>query len=291
MAKLLPLIAFVCLLAACSNPYPGFDQVEDQVYARLARFGEGEPMLGNADYALLRITYRQAGAADSARDFDMYIGELKVKGDTGNAIDSSLFRHLVGMRTGEMREFIAPYSFFRNTFLDAYQNNFFRPEIMAEIGIEVVKTFTQQSFTNYVMNAAQHGEMSETEAIDLLFLNAADSAEWHGKVALVPILRTQGDTIKAGRDVTIEYNTYLLNGNRLDSLTTLTFNFGKPGQLIPGLSYALSLLREGEHARIYMPSFLAFGEEGSTTGLVPRNTPIYFDLKVKEVLRPGESPL
>jgi FKBP-type peptidyl-prolyl cis-trans isomerase len=48
-------------------------------------------------------------------------------------------------------------------------------------------------------------------------------------------------------------------------------------------------LREGEHSCIYMPSELAFGEGGSSTGIVPANTPIYFDVQVLDVKTPEEN--
>lgn len=278
----------VLFVSACSNPYPGFDKIDDQFYVKLERFGDGEPSLGNADNALLRIQFRNLAGQDSARDFDTYLGKLTRKGLFETELDSSLFRELQQLKGGEVKSFVLPYSKFRSTFLDAYQANFYRPDEMVEIRVEVLKTFEKKSFVNYLMNSAQHHEMEETKAIDLLFLDSPDSAEWHGDVCLKRQVQTQGDSIKAGRDVVISYNTFLMNGNRLDSTTTMSFNFGKPGQLTPGLSYALSLMKEGEKALVYMPSELAFGEEGSTTGLVPRNTPIYMDVEVLEVKKPEE---
>jgi FKBP-type peptidyl-prolyl cis-trans isomerase len=53
-----------------------------------------------------------------------------------------------------------------------------------------------------------------------------------------------------------------------------------PGQLVDGLQYALSFMHTGDEAMVYMPSQLAFGEKGSTGRVVPRNTPVYFRIKV-----------
>jgi FKBP-type peptidyl-prolyl cis-trans isomerase len=273
----------VLLFGACSNPYPGFEEVDNQLYAKLERFGEGEPVLGEADNALLRIQFRNLSGQDSARDFDTYLGKLTRKGLFGTELDSVFFQQLTLLKGGEVKSFVLPYSKFRSTFLDAYQANFYRPEEMVEIRIEVLKTFRHEAFVNFLMNSAQHNEMEETKAIDLMFLDSPDSAEWHGDICLKRLVVTEGDTVRAGRDITIRYNTYLLNGNRLDSTTTMNFNFGRPGQLTPGLSYALSLMKSGERALVYMPSALAFGEEGSSTGLVPRNTPIYMNVEVLEV--------
>jgi len=53
--------------------------------------------------------------------------------------------------------------------------------------------------------------------------------------------------------------------------------------MIPGMQYGISLMRAGERALVYMPSSLAFGEDGSQTGIIPPKTPIYFDINVLEV--------
>jgi peptidylprolyl isomerase len=63
----------------------------------------------------------------------------------------------------------------------------------------------------------------------------------------------------------------------------MALNFGKPGQLVQGMQYALSLMKAGERALVYMPSELAFGESGSSTGIIPPKTPIYFDINVLQV--------
>jgi FKBP-type peptidyl-prolyl cis-trans isomerase len=39
-------------------------------------------------------------------------------------------------------------------------------------------------------------------------------------------------------------------------------------------------MHTGDEAMVYMPSQLAFGEKGSTGRVVPRNTPVYFRIKV-----------
>jgi hypothetical protein len=271
------------LLVACSDPYPGFHKISPQLYTQLIAFGEDGLTLDEADFSLMRITCKQPGTTEAAGEFDMYIGELKARTDTGNAIDSSLLRQLMPLRTGDKKAFIVPYHFFQTTFLDAFQANFFRPDAMVELTVQVTRTFGRNAFATYVMNSAQHGEMSEREAIDLLFLNDARPYKWHGQIAMVHEKVARGDTVKAGREVTITYNTFLLNGEQLDSTTSMTFTFGKPGQLIPGLQYALSLMHSGESAQVFMPSAFAFGEDGSSTGIVPRNTPIYFHVKVDSV--------
>jgi FKBP-type peptidyl-prolyl cis-trans isomerase FkpA len=283
------LLAATLALSSCGEQFEGFEKLDNGVFRKMNRFGEQSPSLKDAENAIVKISYRHAEGIDSSADFDMYIGHLKMQGDTGNALDSTLFHQLQLLKGGDDYSYIVPYKFYQNTFLDAFQGNFFKPEEMTEIRVNVVRTFNATDFSNYLMNASQAGELEETEAIDLLFLNNPSEAELHGRVFLKRLIKSNGDSIKAGRDVLLTYNTYLLNGTRLDSITEMQFNFGRPGQLIPGMTYALSLMKEGERALVYMPSALAFGENGSSTGIVPPRTPIYFDITVKDVVKPEES--
>jgi len=50
-----------------------------------------------------------------------------------------------------------------------------------------------------------------------------------------------------------------------------------------GLTEGLLTMREGDQADILLPSFYGFGRDGSANGLVPANTPIRLDTRVRRV--------
>jgi FKBP-type peptidyl-prolyl cis-trans isomerase len=56
-------------------------------------------------------------------------------------------------------------------------------------------------------------------------------------------------------------------------------------QVIPGWGIALSTLPEGSRARIYIPSYWAYGTRGSSTGTIPPNTPLEFDIQFNKIVR------
>jgi FKBP-type peptidyl-prolyl cis-trans isomerase len=133
------------------------------------------------------------------------------------------------------------------------------------------------------MSAAQQGEYEESEAIELLLMNdGVRDYEKHGDCFIQYFTHTTGDTLQVGDEVKLTYNTYLLNGKKLDDESELTLSYGAPGQLVDGLHYALSFMRFGEEAYVYLPSYLAFGTNGSGGNVVPRNTPVYFRVKLSE---------
>lgn len=53
------------------------------------------------------------------------------------------------------------------------------------------------------------------------------------------------------------------------------------GSLLSGLQEGLLLMREGQKAVLLIPARLAFGQNGSTNGTIPGNTPVRFDVTLK----------
>ncbi len=85
-----------------------------------------------------------------------------------------------------------------------------------------------------------------------------------------------------GDEVTFSYTLYTLQNQALDSSKAGSlpfFTFGL-NSLLPGLQEGLSLLREGEKARLLIPSYLAYGSQAQTTFNLPANSPIRIDIEL-----------
>ena len=65
---------------------------------------------------------------------------------------------------------------------------------------------------------------------------------------------------------------------------SLKFVYGSPDQLIEGLELGIQGLREGAEAKLIIPSHLAFGKEGSSSGIVPPYEPILYEVKILSVI-------
>lgn len=276
------LIPLMALLAACSGRWSGFESLPNGWHRRLDRFGDCGLPVEQAAFSLITFEVYPLDAPDSLLRMTIHSGRLPDSTEAEGT--QELYGHLRQMGCGDQVSLGMPWADLRRqwigTFLDSAA---FEPEREMVLAVRADQTFTADGFFQYLQAAAQQGEMEEEEAIRLALMNEERMPEEHGKVLIMRDYPGEGDTVRSGREISIRYHTYLLNGTELDSLTEMRFPFGKPGQVIPGLQYGLSFLREGESARIYMPSRLAFGEEGSSTGVVPRNTPVYFEVKVLDV--------
>ena len=95
-----------------------------------------------------------------------------------------------------------------------------------------------------------------------------------------------GDKVGKGKNVTVDYLGYLVDGTLFDASKgfhpqghdPLSFKTGA-GQMIPGFDYMVQDMKLGETRTIIIPPALAYGENGYP-GVIPSNAYICFDIKV-----------
>ena len=95
-----------------------------------------------------------------------------------------------------------------------------------------------------------------------------------------------GDKVGKGKNVTVGYCGYLVDGTLFDASKEfhpqghdpLSFTTGA-GQMIPGFDYMVQDMKLGETRTIIIPPALAYGEKGYP-GVIPGNAYICFDVKV-----------
>lgn len=106
------------------------------------------------------------------------------------------------------------------------------------------------------------------------------------------IMSLNGDPIKLGDNVTLEYDGRFLNGYVFDSKygdDALEITYGMSDQIVQGLALAIKGMRAGESVKIILPSHHAFGGQGSVKGIVPPYTPVVYNLSIKNVTRTNDN--
>jgi FKBP-type peptidyl-prolyl cis-trans isomerase FkpA len=78
-------------------------------------------------------------------------------------------------------------------------------------------------------------------------------------------------------EVTIKYKGYNLEDKTFDSRDSTAFYLDS---VIPGFSDGLQQFKEGSSGKIFIPSSLAYGSGGSTSGSIKGNEPIAFDVSL-----------
>jgi FKBP-type peptidyl-prolyl cis-trans isomerase len=103
----------------------------------------------------------------------------------------------------------------------------------------------------------------------------------------LPVKPGNNIKIETGDTITINYEGRFLNGKFFDSTIRLNqpfqFVFGTEWQVIKGLEEGLANMSEGEKAIFILPSELAFGQSGSSTGIIPPFTSLIFEVEIVSV--------
>jgi FKBP-type peptidyl-prolyl cis-trans isomerase len=93
--------------------------------------------------------------------------------------------------------------------------------------------------------------------------------------------------IKHGDTVIVHFEGRFLNGKFFDSTKKrnepFKFVYGTEYQVIKGLEEGIGMMSEGERSLFILPSELAFGTSGSSTGIIPPFTSLIFEVEILRV--------
>jgi peptidylprolyl isomerase len=91
-----------------------------------------------------------------------------------------------------------------------------------------------------------------------------------------------GEAIKSGDNVIVNYTGLLTNGAMFDSSITRNEPFSFPvgaGMVIKGWDEGLQVLRIGDHATLVIPPEIGYGASGAG-GVIPPNATLIFIIEV-----------
>ncbi|NZA25956.1 FKBP-type peptidyl-prolyl cis-trans isomerase [Luteimonas sp. SJ-92] len=99
----------------------------------------------------------------------------------------------------------------------------------------------------------------------------------------------EGDPPKPGDRVSVHYEGKLLDGTTFDS----TLERGEPAmfsldQVVPGWQEGLQLMSPGSRYRLWIPSELGYGEQGTPNGPIGPNATLAFEVELLEVMPAAE---
>lgn len=113
-------------------------------------------------------------------------------------------------------------------------------------------------------------------------------------------LSGSGVEVEASDTLTVDYVGRLLSGKVFDTsigdvakdagvyssdrkYKPLEFAIGY-GRYLPGFEIGVSRMEEGDKATVIIPSYYAYGRQGTSNGSIPANTPILFELDLQKVV-------
>lgn len=300
MRNRLFLLTFVLVVSSCNfnkqpGPYKGYNLKEGVVYYKYADLGikkekiqPGQVMEVLMNYALMDGTVFW-NSADLWYPFAIYLsydslknqnsyGKILLKSNVGDSINFILKPDLL-FSSGKIG------SFHRYLTTDSV--------VKVNVRIKAILDSTQLrlKLDRYAPLAKDREMKEQIELTHYIAVNKIPDSDKKGPIFLIPMVQGTGPEVTPGSRVSISYRGYFMNHKTFDSIPVndpVDFNIGDSGQVITGLEIGIKKMREGEVAKIIIPSHSAFGEKGSSTGIVPPYTTLVYEvtmLKVKPTLK------
>lgn len=275
------------LFSCKKDNYPHYEKVNDGLYYKILRFenSDSKPKLG--DILTLEFVWDYKKSPKLNVPLANKLNGTKVVEMNG----LSIFKIFEKLNKGDSIQIIMSVQEFANNFNPG--NNFDITLVPDTIRFNaVLRDF--DSAENYEKKKIHFEEwlksINETEKslIDI-FLSEHEVAQMPDEEGMyfIEIEEGKGNFPQVGNNVFVHYRGYFLDGYEFDNTYTanqpLDVIYGLSGQVIKGFEKALSKMKVGAKAQIILPSRLAFGERGSTTGIVPPNTPVVYELELIKI--------
>jgi FKBP-type peptidyl-prolyl cis-trans isomerase len=195
---------------------------------------------------------------------------------------------LVGMSEGDSVSFIVDgVSLFKN-FFKAELPIFLTPGDFVKMDVKLNKILNKREYTeklNEYQELVDNGDIEEQRKIQVfLDTNQVHFSALDDGIYYQPLQQGTGPLAENGDVVKINYKGYFLDGRLFESTyergQPLEFMLGEQEQVLKGIEKAISLMNEGAKTKFIIPSHLAFGESGSSTGIVPPYSTLVYEIEL-----------
>lgn len=258
------------IIQSCSTPdkHPGFKEVEPGLFLKLISF----------EHESLRNPEAQC-----------YIYECYYKMVANDTLEQTFHDNLPGwisqddVRLETLKDYLNYLSEGDSAiFIDERQ--LLNADSSTHIYLSLHRCYSPESFNLFYANWLNIREMQEQKRIsDYVagqgFTNSlVQPAVWYK----IDVSGT-GNPLSFGDVMEITYRGSFLTGEPMDEMDeVLAFVLGEEGQVIDGLTYGLIGAVPGEKRTIVISSQFAFGDSGSSTGIIPPFTPLVYEVEILE---------
>jgi hypothetical protein len=272
------------LLAACrqkrneaySYRHPGY-------YYRLLSFSTDSFIYRPNAVALVAASFKTQSDSVFWDSFNNLADRFYLRIDSG-AQDNFIRHYISGACVYDSACLLMkPADFFRQQFGSDSIPFFSKNDSVVKIDLKLKQVLDLSEFEKQGSNLRRQ----EVNQIETFFGGPAQLEQAQDPAGFYWISRPEPagpDAIGEGDQVMLSYKGYFLTGRLFEnSASHFEYIYGTPDQLLKGLNYVTGKLKLGQTAKILLPSRLAFGENGSSNGVVPPYTPLIYELKIIDV--------
>jgi FKBP-type peptidyl-prolyl cis-trans isomerase FkpA len=286
MKKILTVILLVTFCLSCNyfSKYKGYKKTWSGIYYKLLAIGDDDVKAQIGDYITFEISYK------TLSDSVFFKGKRKfqvTKPDFKGSVDECFTM----LAKGEQAEFIINSGDFFSKTLQIKQPSFLNPDNDLKVEISMLDIQTEKQYENqkkaFLKWIEDFGDY-EKEIISQYMREQKLSVQpTKSGLFYLKIKPGNGRRVQKGDTLIVDYEGKFLDGKFFDSTVKrhepFQFVYGTEWQVVKGLEEAFGLMEENEKALVILPSELAFGELGSSTGIIPPFTSLIFEVEIKKI--------
>ncbi len=284
MQKIIYLIILLILFVSCKKRYKNYEYSDNGFYYQYLQIGEDDITPKYDDYVIVDLAYK------TINDSVFFRGRRKFQ-LTPPPFPGDVDACFAMLAVGDSVNFIIDANnFFTKTIPSKLPSFIKKGEDMVVSAklLEIIdkKTYEKQK-REFLSWVEDFGEYEKVLLNHYLQGQARSFAPENNGIYKQLIRKGNGIQVENGDTVVVHYEGMFLNGKYFDSTrkrnAPFEFVYGTEWQVVEGLNIAIGEMTEGEKSMFILPSQLAFGQQGSSTGIIPPFTPVIFKVELVQV--------
>lgn len=294
MRNFVILIISLTVITSCHwfRKYEGFSKTKTGIFYQLHYIGEDVNPPKPGDYVTANISY--VTLTDSLffkghRTFQLTNPDFK----------GSIEECFLMLSAGDSAVFIIDAENFFVRTLKSKVPKFIGKGTKIKVGIKMDEIRTPEQYANdkaeFLKWIEDFGEYEKLVLSRFIQEEKVNVAPNENGMYFITVRQGTGKPVELGDLVLVHFEGKFLNGRFFDSTTKrnqpFEFVYGSEMQVIPGLEDAIGRMREGEKIILILPSDLAWGEKGSSTGIIPPFTSVIYEVELLKAESRSFEPL
>ncbi|MEZ4721837.1 MAG: FKBP-type peptidyl-prolyl cis-trans isomerase [Flavobacteriales bacterium] len=280
--RILRFLPLLLIISCNSSDHPGFERLDKSVHFRLDALGDDDHQVSEASVLSLDCRLDQTdGTIVALKTFRRISKDL-------TSFPESIRNVLLASSEGDSMTLVGLGSelgveqIFDPRVLPANVNEF-------ELGILITEALTDEELRTLLAEERMERDLELKEQAQLAFvLDSLQLTEDDLKNGMYfkRLTETDGAKPKKGDGIKANYRSYISSGQLIDDTYAghaLVYQVGKPDQVLPGFATGIAQMREGEEAIFVIPSAYAYGEKGSSSGIVPPYSSMIYVVKLDKI--------
>lgn len=286
-------LSILLVLSSCwTDPtYKGYTETDSGLYYKLQVIGDGKRKPAIGDYLQLRITYKTSKDSVFLDSYSSNATGMVILPFNHSSFNGSFEEGLTTMNEGDSVSFIVDAKGLFEHFFKTELPVFLKMGDVVKMDVKLNRILNKEQ---YAQTLKEYEEMLEDRDIEeqrkmqvFLDTNQVHFSYFNNGMYYTPISQGSGEIAERGDIVRIHYKGSFIDGRVFESTydrgQPLEFKLGEQGQVIKGIELAISLLNEGAKAKFIIPSQLAFGESGSSTGIIPPYSTLVYEIELLKI--------